>query len=120
LEISCTAVEFVSDRDEVLLVIDEIGLTEELRFRQCDLPTMRKLRAPTNLRVQFLNIDALSASCQVDPYPDNGHVRRGIYDNSCWVAPGYKYPPYNHLLVGCSKREIDTCHLRATLPLMTL
>ena len=34
LEISCNAVEFFSDRDKVLLVVDEIGLTEELGFRR--------------------------------------------------------------------------------------
>jgi hypothetical protein len=45
LKISCSAVEFFSDRDEVVLVIDEIGLTEELGFRQCDFPTVRKLSA---------------------------------------------------------------------------
>jgi hypothetical protein len=43
LEISCSVVEFFSDRDEVLLVVDEIGLTEELGFCQCDSPIMRKL-----------------------------------------------------------------------------
>ena len=87
LEISGSADEFASDRDAVLLVADEFGRTEELGVRQCVLPTVRKLSASTNLRVQIPTVAALSANCRVDPYPDNGHVRRGIYDNSCRVAP---------------------------------
>ena len=39
LEISCSSVKFFSDRDEVLLVSEEFDLTEELGFRQCELPT---------------------------------------------------------------------------------
>jgi hypothetical protein len=39
LEISCSSVKFFSDRDDDLLVSEEIGLTEELGFRQCELPT---------------------------------------------------------------------------------
>ena len=38
LEISCSSVKFFSDRDDDLLVSEEIGLTEELGFRQCELP----------------------------------------------------------------------------------
>ena len=39
--------------DEVHLVVDEFGQAEELGFRQCDLPIVRKLSAQTKLRVQF-------------------------------------------------------------------
>ena len=39
LEISCSSVNFFSDRDEVLLVSEEFVLTEELGIRQCGLPT---------------------------------------------------------------------------------
>ena len=39
LEISYSSVNFFSDRDEVLLVAEEFGLTEELGIRQCGLPT---------------------------------------------------------------------------------
>ena len=45
LKISCSAVEFFSDRNKILLVVDEIGPTEEFEFRQCDFPTVRKLSA---------------------------------------------------------------------------
>jgi hypothetical protein len=71
LEISETADEFASDSDEVHLVSDEFGQAEELGFRQCDLPIMRKLSAPTKLRVQFMIVAAPRASYRVDPYPDN-------------------------------------------------
>ena len=53
LEISRTANDFASDRDEVHLVADEFGHAEELGFRRCDLPIVRKLSALTKLRVQF-------------------------------------------------------------------
>ena len=39
LEISCSSVNFFSDKDEVLLVSEEFFLTEELGIRQCGLPT---------------------------------------------------------------------------------
>ena len=53
LEISETDDELDSDSDEVHLVSDEFGRAEELGFRQCDLPIVRKLSAPTKLSVQF-------------------------------------------------------------------
>ena len=87
LEISGSADEFASDRDAVLLVTDEFGRTEQLGVRRCVLPNVRKLSASMNLGVQIPTVAALCASCRVDSYPDNGHVRRGIYDNSCRVAP---------------------------------
>ena len=58
LEISSTTDAFASDSDEVHLVADEFGQAEELGVRQCDLPTMRKLSAPTNLRVQIPTVAA--------------------------------------------------------------
>ena len=39
LEISCSSVNFFSDRDEALLVSEEFVLTEELGICQCGLPT---------------------------------------------------------------------------------
>ena len=63
LEISGTADEFASDSDAVHLVADELGQAEELGFRQCDLPIMRKLSAPTKLRVKFSN--RCCAACQL-------------------------------------------------------
>ena len=39
LEISCSSVNFLSDRDKDLLVSEEFVLTEELGIRQCGLPT---------------------------------------------------------------------------------
>ena len=39
LEISYSLVNFFSDRDAVLLVIEDFALTEELGIRQCKLPT---------------------------------------------------------------------------------
>ena len=53
LEISCSSVNFFSDRDKVLLVSKEFVLTKELGFRQCELPTMRNMIALRNLRVQI-------------------------------------------------------------------
>jgi hypothetical protein len=41
-EISGTADEFASDSDTVHLVVDELGQAEDLGFRQCDLPIVRK------------------------------------------------------------------------------
>ena len=38
LEISCSSVNFFSDRDEVLLPTKEFVLTEKLAIRQCGLP----------------------------------------------------------------------------------
>jgi len=46
LEISYSSVKFFSDRDDVLLVSEEIGLTEELGFRQCELPTSEEYDKP--------------------------------------------------------------------------
>ena len=46
LEISCSSVKFFSDRDEVLLISEEFGLTEELGFRQCELPTSEEHDKP--------------------------------------------------------------------------
>ena len=77
LEISGTAHAFASDSDEVHLVADEFVQAKELGVRRCDLPTVRKLNAPTNLRVQIPTIAAPRASCRVDPYPDNGRIREG-------------------------------------------
>ena len=53
LEISSTTDAFASDSDEVHLVADEFGQAEELGVRQFDLPIVRKMSAPTKLRVQF-------------------------------------------------------------------
>ena len=63
LEISGTADEFDSDSDEVHLVADEFGQAEELGVRQCDMPTVWKLSAPTKLRVRFS--DRCCAACQL-------------------------------------------------------
>ena len=77
MEISGSADGFSSDSDEVHLVADEFCQAEELGVRQCDLPTVRKFSAPTNLRVQIPTIAAPRASCRVDLYPDNGRIREG-------------------------------------------
>jgi hypothetical protein len=90
LEISETADEFASDSDEVHLVSDKFGQTEELGFRQCDLPIVRKLSAPTKLIVRFPTIAVLRASCRVDLILTMVMSVKGINDNSCRVAPGYK------------------------------
>ena len=39
LEIAYSSVNFFSNRDNVLLVVEEFVLTEELGIRQCELPT---------------------------------------------------------------------------------
>ena len=46
LEISYSSVNFFSDRDEALLVTEEFVLTEELRIRQCGLPTSEEHDSP--------------------------------------------------------------------------
>jgi hypothetical protein len=61
LEISGTADEFASDSDAVHLVADELRQSEELGFRQYDLPIVRKLSALTKLRVKFS--DHCCAAC---------------------------------------------------------
>ena len=91
LEIFGSAEAFSSDSDEVHLVADAFGQAEELGFRQRDLPKVRKLSAPTNLRVQILQpllhrmlaVEWILILTMVES-------RKGIYDNSCRVAAGYK------------------------------
>ena len=46
LEISYSSVKFFSDRDDDLLVSEEIVLTEELGFRRCELPTSEEYDKP--------------------------------------------------------------------------
>ena len=77
LEIFGSAEAFSSDSDEVHLVADAFDQAEELGFRQCDLPKVRKLSARANLRVQIPIVAMSRASCRVDPYPDNVHTREG-------------------------------------------
>jgi hypothetical protein len=86
LEISGTADEFASNSDEVHLVSDEFGHAEELVFRQCDLPIVRKLSSPTKLRVRFLTVAAPRASCRVDLILTTVMSEKGIYDIPCRVA----------------------------------
>ena len=87
LETSVIADEFDSDSDGVHLVSDEFGQAEELGFRQCDLPIVRKLSAPTKLRVQFPTVAAPRASCRVDLILTTVMSEKGINDISCRVAP---------------------------------
>ena len=46
LEISYSLVNFFSDRDAVLLVTEDLALTEELGIRQCELPTSEEHDSP--------------------------------------------------------------------------
>ena len=87
LEISCSSVKFFSERDDDLLVSEEIGLTEELGFSQCELPSLRNMIAMRNLWVWIPSVLVLSASCLKGSYPYKGHIIRGIYVLSCQVAP---------------------------------
>ena len=90
LEISGTADEFASDSDEVHLVSDKFGQAEELGFRQCDLPIVRKLSAPTKLRVQFRPLLRRVLAVEWILILTTVLSEKGIYDISCRVAPGYK------------------------------
>ena len=53
LEISCSSVNFFSDRDEDLLVSEEFFLTEELGIRQCGLPTSEEHDSPEEFDSQI-------------------------------------------------------------------
>ena len=53
LEISYSSVNCFSDRDEVLLVSEEFGLTEELGIRQCELPTSEEHDSPEEFDSQI-------------------------------------------------------------------
>ena len=78
LEISSTADAFASDSDEVHLVADEFGQAKELGVRQCDLPKSEEIECPCEIESSiFRPFAAPSASCRVDPYPDNGRIRHG-------------------------------------------
>ena len=64
LEISCSSVNFFSDRDEVLLVTEEFVLTEELGICQCGLPTSEDHDSPeeidsSNIRPLLCNAPAV-------------------------------------------------------------
>ena len=53
LEISYSSVNFFSDRDAVLLVIEDFALTEELGIRQCGLPTSEEHDSPEEFDSQI-------------------------------------------------------------------
>ena len=65
LEISYSSVNFFTDRDEDLLVSEEFFLTEELRIRQCGLPTSEEHDSPEefeSLSTLLLDLAVLSFS----------------------------------------------------------
>ena len=74
LEISYSSVNFFSDRDEVLLVCEELVLTEELGIRQCGLPTSEEYDSPEEFDTQISDVAVLCASCPKISYPPNGHI----------------------------------------------
>jgi hypothetical protein len=64
LEISGSADEYASDKDAVLLVADEFGLTEELGVHQYDLPSYREeIECPDEF--ESPNSDHCCTECQL-------------------------------------------------------
>ena len=55
LEISYSSVIFFSDRDEVLLVSEELVLTKELGIHQCGLPTSEEHDSPEEFDTQIFD-----------------------------------------------------------------
>ena len=53
LEISCSSINFFSEKDEDLLVSGEFVLTEELGIRQCGLPTSEEHDSPEEFDSQI-------------------------------------------------------------------
>ena len=63
LEISSTADTFASKSDEVHLVPEEIGHTEELGVHQCDLPKSEEIECPDEF--ESSNSDRCCVACQL-------------------------------------------------------
>ena len=87
LEISCSSVNFFSDRDEVLLVSEEFVLTEKLGIRQCGLPTSEEHDSPEEFEPQIS--DRCCAMRQLSKISTHLTVisSKGIYVLSCRAAP---------------------------------
>ena len=85
LEISYSSVNFFSDRDEVLLVVEEFVLTEELGIRQCGLPTSEEHDSPEEFDSKIS--DRCCATCQLSQniYPPNSHIIEG---HLCLIMSG--------------------------------
>ena len=88
LEISCSSVNFVSDRDEALLVSEEFVLTEELGIRQCGLPTQWGTWYPWGIWASNIR-PLLCYAPAVPKYLIHPTVMslKGIYVLSCQAAP---------------------------------
>ena len=85
LEISCSAVNFFSYRDEVLLVSEEFVLTEELGIRQCGLPTSEEHDSPEEFDSQNSNLCCATGQLSQNILPPNGHIRQGYF---CLIMSG--------------------------------
>ena len=85
LEISYSSVNFLSDKDEVLLVSEEFVLTKELGICQCRLPTSEEHDSPEEFDSQIS--DHCCAMCQLSQniYPPNGHIIEG---HLCLIMSG--------------------------------
>ena len=84
LEISCSSVNFFSDRDKVLLVFEEFVLTQELGILQCGLPTSEEHDSPEEFDTQ--SSDRCCATCQLSQnIPPNGHIIEG---HLCLIMSG--------------------------------
>ena len=110
LETSYSSVKFFSDRDDVLLVSEEIGLTEELGFCQCELPTSEEYDKPWGIwQFKFRPLLCFAPAVQI-LYPPNGHIIRGhlcLIMSCCTLAINSRPP---QPLVGWLLRE-RTWHL---------
>ena len=97
LEISCSLVKFFSDRDDDLLVSEEIGLTEELGFCQCELPTSEENDKPWGIwQFKFWPLLFFTPVVQIF-YPPNGHIIGGhlcLIMSGCTLAINSR--PHNH------------------------
>ena len=83
LEISCSSVNFFSDRDEVLLVFEV--LTEEIGIRQCGLPTSEDHDSPEKFDSQISDHCCAMRQLSQNIYPPNGHIIEG---HLCLIMSG--------------------------------
>ena len=85
LEISYSLVNFFSDRDENLLVSEELVLTEELGIHQCGLPTSEEHDSPEEFDSQISDRCCAIRQLSQNIYPPNGHIIEG---HLCLIMSG--------------------------------
>ena len=86
MEISYSSVNFLSDRDAVLLVTDDFALTEELGIRQCGLPTSEDHDITEEFDSQISDRCCAMRQLSQNIYPPNGHIIEG---HLCLIMSGY-------------------------------